>query len=73
MFACITNCLYPNNQIIDCETKISKNELNQSDNNDIIINDEYREIPEKIKHEEIDFFNVKEKVIPHPEPHPRCK
>ena len=71
MFACISNCFYAKNQVIDCETKLSKNELNQVDNNDIIINDEYTEIPEKTKNEEIDFFNVKEKI--HPEPHPRCK
>lgn len=56
MFACMYNCNYCRTQTHNVDTTIIIN-----NNNDIIINDEYVDIPDK--HEDIDFFDVKDEML----------
>ena len=64
MFTCMYHCNYCHTQTHALETTMIIN-----NSNDIIINDEYVDISDK--NEDIDFFDVKEEMIHHAQPHPR--
>ena len=60
MITFVIDCFCPTNQTIISETKINDDNHNRTiqPDNDIIINDEYVELPEEKKTEDIDFLNI---------------